>query len=361
MGSDCQSKPDACRERLLPVLHDTDVGTHAKRFVMFAVGLALLVQLVVAELIILSAETAYLATDEKPTVRYHLPYNDLNRIHNLDYSDKIAVQYGAMGTPSTITVPVSTEAATATGAQITLETVTADAGLRKTGDIVYHIPQESTIVIQNFLAMMGVEAVIDACAGQDLLYTQVSRARRHSKRAELQECIRQIAAMVPDFMDSVPEQALQLAAQNFPMPVGPGQAIGYPVPVMRNPGGEYVIIGVYHVAFMHRRGAAAPVPAPTTSQFDIPTLVKSALGLTILMHAVMHAGQVAMELWIPQSAVKTDINIDELTCPKEILCFDDACGAQGDSAIQAQDTWCKTVSCFVQLIQAASLFYATLT
>jgi hypothetical protein len=160
---------------------------------------------------------------------------------------------------------------------------------------------------------------------------------------------------------SVPEQALQLAARNFPMPVGPGQGIGYPVPVMRNPGEEYVIIGIYHVLYMHRRGAAALVPAPIADHLDIPTLVKSALGLTILMHAVMHAGQVVMELWIPQSAVKTDINIDELTCPKEILCFNDACGAQGDSAIQVQDTWCKTVSCFVQLIQVALLFHATLT
>ena len=44
----------------------------------------------------------------------------------------------------------------------------------------------------------------------------------------------------------------------------------------------------------------------------MPTLVRSALGLTILVHAVMHAGQVGLEVWVPPSAVKTDIKEDEL-------------------------------------------------
>jgi hypothetical protein len=359
LGSDCAEKPDECRDRLLPILRNTDVGTHAKRFVIIAIGLALLVELVVAELFILSVETAYLAMEEKPTVLYHLPYNDLNQIHQIDYSDEIAFQYGVTGSPKTITVPGPTEA-TPTGKEvITLETITADAGERKKGDIVYHIPKDSASRIQDFLAMIGVGQVVDACQGHDLFNLQASRLRRHSKRADtLEHCIGQIAAMTPDFLDSVPAQALQLAAEVFPAPVGPGQTIGYPVPSMRNSAGEFVITGIYHVYYMHRR-AATPAPAPGAPQFDMPTLVKSALGLTILTHVVMHAGQVGMEIWMPQSAVKTDINEDELTCPDEILCFDDACGAQAFTAIPAQYAWCKTVSWNAYFLEAVSILYTT--
>ena len=105
----------------------------------------------VVELFILSIETAHLAMEEKPTVSYHFPYNDLNQIHQLKYSYTIAFQYDAMGTPNTITVPALSKTPTPTDEDmIALETLTADAGERKAGDIVYHIPEDSARRIQDF-------------------------------------------------------------------------------------------------------------------------------------------------------------------------------------------------------------------
>ena len=72
--------------------------------------------------------------------------------------------------------------------------------------------------------MIGVLQVVDACQGHDLLNPEVSRIRRHSKRAStLEECVDQLAAMAPDFLLSVQEQALQLAAQISPRPLVPAR------------------------------------------------------------------------------------------------------------------------------------------
>jgi hypothetical protein len=143
--------------------------------------------------------------------------------------------------------------------------------------------------------------------------------------------------MTPDFLESVPEQALQLAARAIPAPVAPGQTIGHPVPSIINAAGEFVITGIWRVYYAHQGGPAAP--APGARRFNMPTFVKSALTLTIVMDAVMHAGHVGVEIWMPQSALKTDFREDDLVCPDEIMCFDDACGAQGDPAIPVTASW----------------------
>lgn len=106
---------------------------------------------------------------------------------------------------------------------------------------------------------------------------------------------------------------------------------------------------VYPIPRLVRENVYIVIPmyaaAKTQEQFHVPTLVRSAVALTIIMHAVMYAGQIALEIFIPASAVSTEITEDVFHCPDEILCNDEACTAQkDDESIEGRNAYCRAVS-----------------
>jgi hypothetical protein len=341
IGDDCQNNPGSCRDRLMPVLQNTDVHTHAKRFILISAFLitdvvaALSYLLVAGSAAAAGAGAAWLASDV-PAVK--LDYSDLAQIHDLGKVDKIVVEQGENATPTTIAVPAVTETPTPTGsAFITMETLTADSEKAKKGDIIFHIPVDTAHRIQDFLAMLGVQSLVETCKGFDLFNPQNSRVRRDKRADSIETCLRAVANFAPEWIEGAPEDVLQLAPQNIPNLPGTGQGVAFPVQNVMVDGGRVVVM-VYHVVLQHERPA---IPAPGLNYL---TLARSATGLTILLHVVMHAGQMALDIVLPQSSVATDVKEDEFSCPADMLCVDDACGAQkNDVEIPQRNAFCTKV------------------
>ncbi|KAF1954802.1 hypothetical protein CC80DRAFT_475507 [Byssothecium circinans] len=345
MGSDCQANQEACRNRLIPILDNTDIHTHAKRVILISAFLAF--ELIWATAYIITAAAAVGAAwlaSESPAVKYE--YSDLDQLHQLGGTDKVGVvmENDPDAPPATIVIPgTPVKPPTSTGPNfITLETLKADTGNHKAGDIVYHIPVDSARKIQDLLGMLGIDRLVESCKGYDLLSPQ----RNQKKRANtLEQCWKDLSDMTSNFLETAPEGALQLAPQNFPAQPAPGGAIGYPVQnvVIEQ---VHLIIVPYHIlrAHMRARGApAAPPPTVPLPQFHVPTLVRSALGMTILSHAAMFAGQVALDIFVSKDAVSTELKEDEFTCPNEILCIDGDCGAQqqDETFVADRNAFCK--------------------
>ena len=106
MVTRCKDKPkDECRAALQPVLHNTDVHKHTKRFVLLAAFLlAELVALVWVESYIIFAEAAYLATEEPPR-NMKLGVEDLRQIQSIGSASKIAYVTSGGATATTMDVP----------------------------------------------------------------------------------------------------------------------------------------------------------------------------------------------------------------------------------------------------------------
>ncbi|KAF1962964.1 hypothetical protein CC80DRAFT_434319 [Byssothecium circinans] len=340
MGNDCKTDPEACRKRLTPVIHNTDIGTHSKRFILVSAFLVGAIVKVTVELLVTAAVvgTVWLAAENIPSVKYE--YSDLDQMHDMGDSDTFAVKQGPAANPSTITIPDMPDAPTPTGNdKITIETLAADAGERKAGDIVYHLPVDSARRIQDLLGMLGIQDLVNSCQGHDLFRPQNSRVRRADN---VQECLRQVGNMIPDFMETIPENAVQLAEQFVPQAPGPGQAIAFPVQNALVDGVPVVAVSYRIIGVRVRPGIPAGPAAPAPG-FSVRTFLRSNLGFAILAYAAMHAGQMVADIWVPKSAVSTDIKADEFVCPKDIFCIDDGCGAQeDDKEISARNAFCKT-------------------
>jgi hypothetical protein len=347
IGNDCHTDPTSCREKLMPILENTDVHTHAKRFILIS---AFLIADVVVSLSWLLATAAGAATgagaawlaSDVPALR--LSYSDLAQIHDLGKADKIAVKQGIDATPTTIVVPAMSDAPAPTGADpITMETLTTDSEIAKKGDIVFHIPADTARRVEDFLAMFGVKSLVDSCEGYDFFNPQKSRVRRGKRADTIENCLRQVQNFNAEWIEAVPQDALQLAQQNFPNQPGAGQVVNFPVPNTMADGVQ-IVVTTYQVVLQHWRARqTAPVPAP---EFDVRLLAQSTIGLTILLRVIMGAGQLALNVVLPQSAVSTNLKEDEFSCAKDVLCKDDACGAQENGVdMPRRNAFCKKVRC----------------
>jgi len=243
IGDDCKANPEDCRKRLTRVIQNTEIGTHSKRFILvtsFLVGaiVKVTVELLVAATI---AGIAWEAAQNIPSVRHE--YSDLTQIQELGNADTFAIRPGPSANPTTVNFPAMSDAPTPAGKEkITIETLTSDSGDRKKGDIVYHIPEDSARRIQDLLGMLGVQSLVDSCKGYDLFRPQNSRMRRADT---LEDCLRQVANMVPDLMETIPEDAVQLAEQFIPEAPAAGQAIQFSVQ-------NALVDGVHVVAISYR-------------------------------------------------------------------------------------------------------------
>jgi hypothetical protein len=349
MGQDCKGKNrDACRDRVVPLLQNTDIDTHAKRFIIVAATMGVLLALVTFEVLVLAVEASMLnAQHDIPAVKYE--YTDLAQMQDIGHSQDFAMHHKPDDQPTIIHVPAApAQPKPAESDEITLETLTKDRGEHKKGDVVYHIPASTVGRLQDLLSMLGISNVIPSCQGYDLFNPKASRIRRQNGDGNrvntLEQCTDMLERFTANFVKSA-ENILELAPRSMPAQPGPGKAIGFPIQKLRAHD-IYVVTGIYravHATMGRSKGAISAQPA--AEQFHIPTLVRSTLGLTIVLSAVMAKGELALDLWAPQSAVSTDIKEDEIACPKDIVCIEEVCGAQRDDVeLEPRKAFCKNVS-----------------
>jgi hypothetical protein len=253
-------------------------------------------------------------------------------MHEIGNSETIVV-YQEMGpAPTTISVPNIAPAPTPAEPElITVEILPASSGSRSEGKVVYHISVEMAHRIQELLGMLGIQDVVNSCKGYDLYNPKISRIRPTANNNRIEECLRSVETFGSVFQKVVPPHTLQLAPRNYPLTPAPGKAVVYPIPKLVREN-FYVVIPMY-------------AAAKAQEQFHVPTLVRSAVALTVIMHAVMYARQIALDISIPISSVSTKITEDVFHCPDEILCVDEACDAQkDDEPIEGRNAYCRAAS-----------------
>lgn len=237
---------------------------------------------VTAELLVLAvvAGAAWAAAENIPSIRYE--YMDLSQMHEIGNSEEILI-YQEMGSaPSTITIPNIPPAPTPTEPElITVEIRSGSPGRRSEDEVVCHIPVETAHRIQDLLGMLGIQDVVNSCQEYDLYNPQIGRVHSANNN-RIEECLRSVEAFGSVFQKVVPPHILQLAPRNYPLTPAPGKAVVYPIPrlVREN---VYIVVPMY-------------AAAKAQDQFHVPTLVRSAVALTVIMHAVMYAGQIALEI-----------------------------------------------------------------
>lgn len=350
-GEDCKKNPNDCRKKLTSVIQNrsTDIDAHSKRFILVSAFLVGAIVAVTVELLITAAiaGTIYLVAESIPSVKYE--YSDMDQIHNIGDSDKFAFKgESSTGDATTITVQPSPQPPTPTAnGDITIETLTADNGERKAGDIVYHLPSNSVRQINDVLAMMDVQSLVDKCKGLDLFNKRSIRARQPNA-AEV--CLREIDNRVADFMQVVPESAVQVAERFIPPVPGAGQAIAYPVANALVDGRNVIILPYRLLRVRVRPGGPAP-PGAQRPGFSMRAFLRSDIGYKIMAAAALAGGVVVEQLWMPKSSVSYDTKEDEFACPQDILCVDQECGAQEDNKkILPRNSFCKKVSFVLEYV-----------
>ncbi|KAF2635433.1 hypothetical protein P280DRAFT_411647 [Massarina eburnea CBS 473.64] len=347
MGDNCQQDTNACRDRIIPILHNTDIETHSKRFpgLVPPIGSFLILAAIVAEI--------YIWGDRASTITLNsvsLPYPDLVHMHEISWSDIFAIEEDTDENPATITIPAMSATTTSRGQNfITIETLTADAGDRKTGDFIYHIPVNSARRIQNYLAITaraGFQEATDKCKGVDVYKPNIIRGRQPGLAVDTaDQCRRLVQRYTPIFMKGIPESSYQLAPEDYPVLSDP---FDFPIQNFMTTNGVYSVpvASVYHLMDLNLQNGETTPAAPRSqypSEIDIPTLVKSTVAFTILMQAAMADGEMALEIWVPQTAVKTDLKEGDFLCPTDLLCTSEDCGAQeDDEEILERNAICKT-------------------
>jgi hypothetical protein len=58
----------------------------------------------------------------------------------------------------------------------------------------------------------------------------------------------------------------------------------------------------------------------------------------------MHDGRIALDIWLPQTAARTETKEEEFVCSKDIICVDLVCRAQSiGGVITYRKAYCKEV------------------
>jgi hypothetical protein len=312
------------------------MNAHAKRFILvsaFLVGE--IISFITSEVMVAAAVGGAAAI---VAVKYN--HDEMNQMQGIgdENTNTIAIQHDGDAQPTTVTIPMPPPPATPTSdGLITIETMGADSAEHKTGDVVFHIPEESRARMQDILNMIGLDAVAKTCQGQDVLSAKPNSRIR--KREGYNDCVRSIEHFATDFASSAPPDLLQLAPKNFPMPPVVGQDIGFPLFGLKIDGMPAIIPTYRYLrSNIPKTGALSP-PSPGT--FDpkavhLPSLVLSSFALTVVTNAIATGGKVAADIWVAVANLAR-VKTEELFCPENILCVEDDCGAQKTDRFIRQD------------------------
>lgn len=357
MGNDCAANREACRDRLMPIIHSTDIQKHSKRFVLVlsAFLVATIVQITVEVLI--AAAAAGIAYEVAHSVKYE--HSDLHQMEAMGQSDTYAIQPGSSAKPTTITPPKMAPLPQPTGqGDITFEALTADIGDWKAGDVVYHIPVDNARIIQDYMKVIGLQQVMDTCKGYKILEPNInpltgstaSRVRRqHSSISTggIQNCLNMIRDFVPRLIEGVPLSAIKVAQPNVPLLPGPGQPINYPFPKVSLPGStESLASAIYRNTISHMQPRPDWKPEILSrTEIDAQVLSEVALGEILMDEAIAHDGRIALDVRVKLATMTRTLTEEEFKCPKDILCLKLDCLGQIEGyPVEKRNAFCKAVS-----------------
>ncbi|KAF1836060.1 hypothetical protein BDW02DRAFT_596727 [Decorospora gaudefroyi] len=302
-----------CRHALSTAFSQTDISTHLKRyFILLAWAIGIALGGLIAQY--------YLMQDTAMPEQIKFRLGDLSQIKSLAGAPTFAVVSNSDGdaTPTTLT-PQQPTTSTATSF-ISMETLKADKDGHKAGDIAYHIPKKTAERIQNFLDMTGLEETQKKCKGQSLKGSDPTR-----------ECAERILRHAMDLSDTGPANLLALAQSNIPGEPAAGKAIGFPIP-------DITLDDFLAFIQVYRRFFEAKKPAPKDGQeWDPIICYKSAVGLTIALHAVASAGQGLQDIYIDKNDLVNDFKVEKLACPNDLVCLSQDCQGQKPDTVFLTD------------------------
>ncbi|KAH7079685.1 hypothetical protein FB567DRAFT_449769 [Paraphoma chrysanthemicola] len=314
-----------CHDALMPILHNTDLGTHTKRFVV--IGGVMVISIVVAVVAIVY-EMGHIANTDVPT-HIKLNHADLAQIQSMSGASTIAA-VGAEASASPYTIVVQPSATPTAQDTITIETLQASRDNHKAGDVLYRIPANTSQRILDFLGMTGLAEAQDKCQGVK------------TKRVDnVQECLRSIERLAVNLADGGPDNLLQVAQQNMPANPGAGQPIAAAIPNLAIDGIP-LVIPVYRVMYEH---------GPRRPNFDMgwspAILATSGLAVAIVYNWATAKPQTLTEIWIDGEKVMSDLTDQKLACPKDLFCIKDNCaGQEREKNWVGPDPYCKKVETF---------------
>ncbi|KAH7079690.1 hypothetical protein FB567DRAFT_533126 [Paraphoma chrysanthemicola] len=299
-----------CHNALMPVIQDSNIAAHTKRFVVIG-GLAIISGII--GIVALLIEMGRIANYEVPQ-DIKLNHNDLVQIQSIGgASTYAAIAAETTAIPHTVSWKPSTTTAANT---ITIETLAVDKDDHKAGDILFRIPPDVATRIGDFLAMTGIHDTQNKCKDQSI------------KRADTtEECLRALQRHAMDLADAGPSNLLQVAQQNIPVRPAVGQPIGFPAQDLAM-NGVQILVPVYRVAYVY---------APRRPNFDMEwspgVFAIGATAVVIAAHAASAVGESLKEIWVSKSQLVKDFTEDKLSCPKDVLCIADDCMGQDDGEI----------------------------
>ncbi|KAF2006485.1 hypothetical protein P154DRAFT_481232 [Amniculicola lignicola CBS 123094] len=307
---------EKCRNAIIPVVQSTDVSHHSKRFLFMLIGAGL--ALLVAELITIYVMSKTIEGQAPPDAVHFTP-SDLHQIEALGNANTVAIEAYVAESTSIATITVTPTPTPTANAFITIETLTADQGDHKQGDVVYRVPQKLEQRLHDLLGILGSDENAQKCAGQ-------------RKRADVTEaCARAIRNTAEALFNAAPEGALAVAQQNLPRRPAPGGALRLPVQ-------NFVLVEVPIVVILAHR----VVPMQVIEEFDALGLAQASLAVTLAAHALMFAGSTLLEIWIPKDQLASELKEEDFACPKDLICIDESCGAQEENKrIAHRDAVCK--------------------
>ncbi|CAI6334742.1 unnamed protein product [Periconia digitata] len=343
MGDGCKADPQACRNKLIPIIHNTDVGAHTTRFVLIPSAFLVAAIVRTTAQVLVAATVAGITYEMAHNLKFE--YEDLHQMDTLGDPDVMAVKFGMESSPTTITVSKMPSTPEPTGSgEITFETLTADDSDRKKGDLVFHIPADAARQIQDYLRVIDIQQVINICKGHDLFSPQDVGVHRQfgSVVNNIQFCLDSVSQFIPRLINGVPQSAVKFSQENLPLFHGPGQAIDYPLPAISKSDGA-IIIPIYHRIVAHMSLVKnLQDDILLNLKIDATLLSMTALGVWLLFHATQNGGRIALDIRVPLSAYSRTITEENFKCPKDILCINKRCAAQVDGQpIPKRNAVCK--------------------
>jgi hypothetical protein len=256
MGPDCAAQSTACIERIRPLIHNTDVSAHTKRFILVSAFLVGEIVSFITSALVVAAAAGGAALVATHNIKYD--YEDMDAIHGIAEANvsTIAIQHEYNGVPTVFSIPPMPLATPPQDSGVDVRHFLMDTVDHKEGDWGFTIQESYRASIQHILDVVGIESVQKVCAGQDLFISSSNSNSRIHKRAPSDECLGAIERFVPDFVLSAPPGFFQSVGSNKRMYIyGKPRRIGFPTQGLWH-GSKPLLVPIYRIS---RANAPKPI------------------------------------------------------------------------------------------------------
>jgi hypothetical protein len=195
MGPDCAAQSTACVERIRPLIHNTDVSAHTKRFILVSAFLVGEIVSFITSALVVAAAAGGAALVATHNIKYD--YEDMDAIHGIAEANvsTIAIQHEYNGVPTVFSIPPMPLATPPQDSGVDVRHFLMDTVDHKEGDWGFTIQESYRASIQHILDVVGIESVQKVCAGQDLFYLVVEQQQSHSQARSVRRMSRRHRAL----------------------------------------------------------------------------------------------------------------------------------------------------------------------